>query len=132
MSAAESVKANVPLRVVIIEDVRDVREGLSMLINGTSRVPRRRRVPDVEEALKRTEQDGAHVILTDIGLPCMSGIDGIRLLRDRMAAVPIRALTSTTATIRCSGRCARRVGLPTRSCRFTPRPKPSPMRCASG
>jgi DNA-binding NarL/FixJ family response regulator len=33
------------------------------------------------------------VILTDIGLPGMSGIDGIRAIRERMPAVPILALT---------------------------------------
>ena len=36
---------------------------------------------------------GTNVILTDIGLPGMSGIDGIRALRERLPDVPILALT---------------------------------------
>ena len=47
----------------------------------------------MEEALARVRPDGTGVILTDIGLPGMSGIDGIRALRERMPDVPILALT---------------------------------------
>lgn len=82
-----------PIRVVIIEDLREVREGLTMLINGTSgfRCPNSYRT--MEEALDGMSGSKPDVILTDIGLPGMSGVEGARILRDRFPGVPILALT---------------------------------------
>ncbi len=81
------------LGVVIIEDVRDVRDGLSLLINGTAGFRCAGAYRTMEEALARVTPAGTSVILTDIGLPGMSGIDGIRALRERLPDVPILALT---------------------------------------
>jgi DNA-binding NarL/FixJ family response regulator len=81
------------LDVVIIEDMRDVRDGLSVLINGTAGFRCTSTFRTMEEALARISRERTDVILTDIGLPGMSGIDGIRILRDRMPDVPILALT---------------------------------------
>jgi DNA-binding NarL/FixJ family response regulator len=50
----------------------------------------------MEEALRAlgtTTDDPPDVILTDIGLPGMSGIDGIAALRTKFAGLPILALT---------------------------------------
>lgn len=81
------------LGVVIIEDVRDVRDGLSLLINGTAGFRCTAAYRTMEEALAHIRANGTNVILTDIGLPGMSGIDGIRALRERLPEVPILALT---------------------------------------
>lgn len=81
------------LRVVLIEDLREVREGLTALINGTAGF---RCVADygmMETALAKIERDKPDVILTDLGLPGMSGIEGIEKLRRIFADVPIIALT---------------------------------------
>lgn len=81
------------LGVIIIEDIRDVRDGLSALINGTPGFRCTGAYRTMEEALARIGGQRPGVILTDIGLPGMSGIDGIRALRERLPAVPILALT---------------------------------------
>lgn len=81
------------LGVVIIEDLKDVREGLSVLINGTAGFRCAGAYRTMEDALSALKPRGADVILTDIGLPGMSGIDGIRALRERLPDVPILALT---------------------------------------
>ena len=81
------------LGVVIIEDVKDVREGLSVLINGTAGFRCTGAYRTMEQALSSVTSPGTDVILTDIGLPGMSGIDGIRELRARLPDVPILALT---------------------------------------
>jgi DNA-binding NarL/FixJ family response regulator len=47
----------------------------------------------MEEALQRVKAESPNVILTDIGLPGMSGIEGIRHLREQLPEVPILALT---------------------------------------
>jgi DNA-binding NarL/FixJ family response regulator len=81
------------LGVVLIEDVKDVREGLSVLINGTAGFRCTGAYRTMEEALAGVRRPGTDVILTDIGLPGMSGIDGIMALRERLPDVPILALT---------------------------------------
>lgn len=82
-----------PLVVVIVEDVRDVREGLAILINGSPGFRCTRSFRTMEEALKGVGEARPQVVLTDLGLPGMSGIDGIRLLQERVPGVPILALT---------------------------------------
>jgi DNA-binding NarL/FixJ family response regulator len=81
------------LQVAIVEDQREVREGLSVLINGTrgfTCVASYRTMEDALESMGRVAPD---VMLVDIGLPGMSGIEGIRLLREQFADTPILALT---------------------------------------
>ena len=81
------------LGVVIIEDLRDVREGLSVLINGTAGFRCTGAYRTMEDALASVKAQGTNVILTDIGLPGMTGIEGIQALRERLPDVPILALT---------------------------------------
>lgn len=81
---------------MIIEDQRDVREGLAVLINGTPGFRCSRRFRTMEQALGALGDPAADppdVVLTDIGLPGMSGIDGIATLRKQFADLPILALT---------------------------------------
>jgi DNA-binding NarL/FixJ family response regulator len=85
-----------PLNVVIVEDQRDVREGLAALIHGTPGFRCSRSYRTMEDALRVLAgaiDDRPDVILTDIGLPGMSGIDGISALRKQFADLPILALT---------------------------------------
>lgn len=91
VEAAEATRQ--PLRVVVIEDVREVREGLATLISGTHGFVVIGAYRTMEEALERMEASPPDVVLTDIGLPGMSGIEGIRMLRDRHNALPILTLT---------------------------------------
>lgn len=82
-----------PIRVVVIEDLREVREGLTMLINGTSGFRCASSYRTMEDALKGLEGTRPDVILTDIGLPGMDGIEGTRILRERFPEVPVLALS---------------------------------------
>ena len=79
--------------IVVIEDVREVRDGLSILINGTPGFRCTGSFRTMEDALAGMSAARPHVILTDIGLPGMSGIEGIGILRERFADVPVLALT---------------------------------------
>ena len=85
--------SELPVRVVIIEDLLEVREGLAVLINGTSGFECTGRFRTMEEALAGVEASRPAVILTDIGLPGMSGIEGTRILSARYPDVPILALS---------------------------------------
>jgi len=86
-------QSGVPVGVVIIEDLLEVREGLAMLINGTSGFECTGRFRTMEEALAGVEASRPAVILTDIGLPGMNGIEGTRILSARYPDVPILALS---------------------------------------
>ena len=93
-STADSRPSDRVIRVVIIEDLREVREGLTMLVNGTrSRFACAGGYRTMEEALRGMQDSGPDVILTDIGLPGMDGIEGTRILRERFPKIPIVALS---------------------------------------
>ncbi|MGI8788910.1 MAG: response regulator [Pyrinomonadaceae bacterium] len=81
------------LRVVLIEDLRDIREGLTALINGTAGFKCVAAFGSMETALARIEREQPDAILTDLGLPGMNGIEGIERMRAIFPAVPIIALT---------------------------------------
>ena len=81
------------LSVVIVEDQRDVREGLALLIGTASGFSSVRSCRTMEEALRWLDEQPPDVLLTDLGLPGMSGIEGIRRVRERFATLPILALT---------------------------------------
>jgi DNA-binding NarL/FixJ family response regulator len=82
-----------PIQVTIIEDQREVREGLRTLIDGTAGFRCVSSFRTMEEALAGIDGNLPDVILTDIGLPGMSGVEGIRILRERHKNIPIVALT---------------------------------------
>ena len=82
-----------PIRVVVIEDVREVRDGLAVLIGGTEGFRCTGSYRTMENALSGIGDDEADVILTDIGLPGMDGVEGTRRLRQRFPDVPVLALT---------------------------------------
>ena len=84
---------DIPVRVVIIEDLREVREGLAMLIDGTRGFQCAGAYRTMEDALSGIVGSRPDVILTDIGLPGMDGIEGTRLLHERFPRIPILALS---------------------------------------
>jgi DNA-binding NarL/FixJ family response regulator len=85
--------AGAPIRVVIVEDLREVREGLAMLISGTNGFQCAGSYRTMEDALSGISGTQPDVILTDIGLPGMDGVEGTRILRERFPQVPVVALT---------------------------------------
>jgi DNA-binding NarL/FixJ family response regulator len=87
-------KTSLPtIRVVIIEDMREVREGLAALINGTQGFRCVGSYYSMEAALASIGNDPPEVILTDLGLPGITGVRGTEILRERFPQVPILALT---------------------------------------
>jgi DNA-binding NarL/FixJ family response regulator len=82
------------IRVAIIEDQREIREGLSILIGGTPEYEVSAAYGSAEQALEGVAECLPDVVLVDIGLPGMSGVEAIRLLRLRYPALPCLVLTS--------------------------------------
>lgn len=81
------------IRVTIIEDQREIREGLRALIEGTPGYACAGAHRSMEEALAQISSEGPDVILADIGLPGMSGIEGMPPLRERCPKARILVLS---------------------------------------
>jgi DNA-binding NarL/FixJ family response regulator len=81
------------IKVVIIEDHRRIREGLEALIGGTEGYTCTGAFRSMEEALARPWTDIPDVALVDIGLPGMSGIEGLPLLREKHPTTILVMLT---------------------------------------
>ena len=81
------------IKVAIIEDQQATREGLAILIGNTTGFEVTGRFSTVEQALDRLGLDPPDVLLLDIGLPGMSGIEGARAVRSRNPKIQILMLT---------------------------------------
>jgi DNA-binding NarL/FixJ family response regulator len=81
------------LKVAIVEDVRSLRESFGVLIDGTPGFQCTASFRSMEEALDRISVNLPDVLLADIGLPGMSGIEGIRLLKGRYPQLTVLMLT---------------------------------------
>lgn len=75
------------LAVAIIEDQRDIRESLALLIGGTPGFRCSGAYRSMEDALDSFAHAVPDVALFDIGLPGMSGVEGIRIVRERWPGV---------------------------------------------
>ena len=81
------------INVVIIEDDRRIREGLSVLINGAMGYRCTGAYRSMEDALSQSWSEKPDVALVDIGLPGMSGIEGLALLHERYPGIALLMLT---------------------------------------
>jgi DNA-binding NarL/FixJ family response regulator len=78
-----SATQNGTINVAIIEDRREIRESLAMLISGTDGFDCIAAYRSMEDALPRIGSKLPDVVLSDIGLPGMSGIEGIKILKEK-------------------------------------------------
>src|SRR4051812_5479593 len=71
------------IKVVIFEDNTGLREGLFQLINGTEGFICTGAFPDCENLLRRIEQTQPDVILMDIEMPGMNGVDAVKIVKNK-------------------------------------------------
>jgi DNA-binding NarL/FixJ family response regulator len=81
------------IKVSIVEDIKEIREGLCSLINGSQGFECISSYSNAESALKGIIENPPDVVLMDIGLPGMSGIDCIRRLKSKTTGLQIIMLT---------------------------------------
>jgi DNA-binding NarL/FixJ family response regulator len=98
------------LRIVIIEDRREIREGLRTLIAYTEGYECVAAYRSMEEALPEIVRTQADVALVDLGLPGMSGIEGIERLRELLPKMQSLVLSVYDDDARvfqaiCAGAC---------------------------
>lgn len=98
------------IKVAIIEDNTTIRDGLAALINGTPGYSCVGSFPDCESFLYKIPTLDANVVLMDIGLPGMSGIDGISRAKKIKPELNILMLTvyedsQSVFKALCAGAC---------------------------
>lgn len=82
-----------PIKTAIIEDQDDIREGLASLIGFTPGFKCTGSYQSMEEALDRIKMNVPDVVLSDIGLPGMDGIQGIKILKEKYPNILILMIT---------------------------------------
>lgn len=95
--AAKPAAQGQPIRLVLIEDHADFRESVSMVLEergGYQCVGGFSTMEDALEAFRGGLE--ADVVLSDLGLPGMSGIEGIRQIRALLPRVQVLVLTAFT------------------------------------
>jgi DNA-binding NarL/FixJ family response regulator len=88
--SSETTPVIVPdIKVAVVEDHHKIREFLEFLLNSTEGFRCAGVFRTMEEALDRIGGELPDLVLVDIGLPGMSGIEGIKLLKDRYPRLPL-------------------------------------------
>lgn len=81
------------IKILIVEDLREIREGLQTLINYTAGFRCTGAFRSMEEALARLKHEQPDVVLSDIGLPGMSGIEGIGIIKEKYPQIVVLMLS---------------------------------------
>jgi len=81
------------VRVATVEDQREIREGLRFFIDNAPGFRCVGSFGSVEEALPALTPANVDVVLMDLALPGMSGIEGIRVIKDQHPTLKLVALT---------------------------------------
>jgi DNA-binding NarL/FixJ family response regulator len=97
-------------KVAIVEDQREIREGLGRLISTTPGYRCSGIYASMEEALEKIPHNLPDLVLSDIGLPGIDGISGIKILKERYPDLLILMLTVYDDNERifdalCAGAC---------------------------
>ena len=77
--------------IAIVDDEETIRDGLDIILSHSYTI---RPYPDAESFLASLEQEVPDLVLMDIGLPAMTGIEALGLFKKRFAQVPVIMITA--------------------------------------
>ena len=98
------------LEVAVVEDLDEVREGIALLIDRAEGFRCVQKYSSMEDALEGLALRLPRIVLLDIGLPGMSGLEGLRILKQRYPELQVVILTVYKDNDRifeamCAGAC---------------------------
>ncbi len=85
---------NDAVHVLIVDDIDTVRSALSALMLAEDELECVGQAADGEEAVRLTEELQPNVVLMDLVMPGMNGIEATRIIRERWPQIKVIALTS--------------------------------------
>jgi DNA-binding NarL/FixJ family response regulator len=77
------------IKVAIFEDNNNMREGLYQLINGSAGFSCTGAFPNCDDLIRKIEKSTPDVIVMDIEMPGMNGIEGVRLAKSKFPEIKI-------------------------------------------
>ena len=80
-------------RLMIVEDTAEIREGFALLINSMSEYDVVGAYESSEEALRNLKKDYPHIVLMDVDLPGMNGIEATRKIKQELPKTDIIIIT---------------------------------------
>jgi DNA-binding NarL/FixJ family response regulator len=92
----EPAHPGMPVRVVVVDDQALVRTGFSMILSAEDGIDVVGEAADGREAVERARALRPDVVLMDIRMPVLDGVEATRLLAGPDAADPVKVLIVTT------------------------------------
>ena len=81
------------IKVAVVEDNRTLRNSLEALFNRTSGMRCVAALPHLLNAVSDLSKDEPHVVLMDIDLPDINGIEGVRTVKNNFEKVQVLMFT---------------------------------------
>lgn len=82
-----------PIRVLVVDDQQMIREGIALILKSQPDIEVVGEASDGREALERVEETRPDVVLMDISMPHLNGIDATVLVKRRFPQVKVLVLT---------------------------------------
>jgi len=77
------------VKVVIFEDRKPVREAISMLVSGTAGLELAGAFPDCSDLQRKIQRSQPDVILMDIEMPGMNGVEAVKVIRNEFPNITV-------------------------------------------
>lgn len=81
------------IKVAIVEDDSEIRQLLSLIIDGSPGFECKKNYSNCEDAIAGIPKDPPDVVLMDIDLPKLNGIEGIKILKEKLTKTDFIMLT---------------------------------------
>jgi two-component system nitrate/nitrite response regulator NarL len=88
-------ESKVPIRIVIADDHSIVREGIRLILSADAQFEVIAQAADGEEAVQLTQQHRPDILLLDVDMPRMTGLETLKNLADKESPVKTIVLTAS-------------------------------------
>lgn len=87
-------RGSVMIRIMIVDDQSLIRDGLAMILNLRPELEVVGTASDGDEVVQKVKQLQPEIILMDIRMPRMNGVEGTRLVREKFPYIKVLMLTT--------------------------------------